>query len=152
MGETESRSSEALAWDIRLGANQPQRLLTVVFLALVAGVVGIALLGHWLFGVIGVLAVLLSASELFLPLHYSIDETGARQRIGVSVTEILWPNVKRVQLDQGGVKLSPFEGESRLEPFRGVYLRFSGNREEVLAKIRQFWRDDERLLAERTDG
>lgn len=152
MGEFEAKNPESLEWEVRLGAHQPHRLLTVVFLALVAGTLGIALLGHWVFGVIGVLAILLSTAELFLSQHYSIDETGARRRIGLSVTEILWPNVKRVQLEPGGVKLSPLDSESRLEPFRGVYLRFSGNREEVLAKIRQFWRDDERLLADRTDG
>ena len=45
--------------------------------------------------------------------------------------------VKRVIEGEDGVKLSPLAESGRLSPFRGVFLRYSGNRETVLEYIRQ---------------
>ncbi len=111
----------------------------IVATALAVGFVGIVLMHQVIFGIFGALAVLLSTSEMFIPIRYRLDEKGASARVGMSRTEIEWAQIKRLDdLDQA-VKLSPLaDRESRLEPFRGVTLRFTGNRDAVLAKIRQF--------------
>lgn len=38
--------------------------------------------------------------------------------------------------DKNGVLLSPFGHRTRLENFRGLYIKFAGNREEVMTVIR----------------
>jgi hypothetical protein len=141
--EEKSISVEPLVWEVRLGADQTPRRLIVVAIALLAGLIGIAWTHQAIIGVIGCLAILFSTSELFLPIRYRLDGTGASSNVGLSKTAIDWADVKRMTEDQKGVKLSPLAENSRLEPFRGVYLRFAGNQDEVLAKIRQLWGDHE---------
>jgi len=38
--------------------------------------------------------------------------------------------------DRNGVLLSPFSRQTRLETFRGIYIRFDGNRKEVMSVIK----------------
>lgn len=134
---------EPLEWEVRIGDDQPQKRMLIVATALAVGFVGIVLMHQVIFGVFGALAVLLSTSEMFLPIRYRIDGKGASSKVGMSRTEIAWDQVKRLDDLERAVKLSPLtDRESRLEPFRGVTLRFSGNREAVLAKIRQLWGDE----------
>ena len=130
---------EPFEWEVRIGDDQPQKRLIILATALAVGFVGIVLMRQVIFGIFGSLAVLLSTSEMFIPIRYRLDEKGASAKVGMSRTEIEWAQIKRLDdLDQA-VKLSPLaERDSRLEPFRGVTLRFSGNRDAVLAKIRQF--------------
>lgn len=47
-----------------------------------------------------------------------------------------WSSFKSCYPDKNGVLLSPFLSPSRLENFRGIYVRFSHNRSEVLDYIR----------------
>jgi hypothetical protein len=39
-------------------------------------------------------------------------------------------------VDKNGVLLSPFAGRSRLENFRGVYVRFGQNKDQVVNFVR----------------
>lgn len=108
-----------------------------------------ALLGYFWVGPLGILlgavVVLVSAAEMFLPIRYRLDGEEARSQIGLSVTAIRWENVKRLIQTDEGVRLSPLSQSSRLDAFRGVYLRFSGNEAEVLAKIAELRRDGRTL-------
>lgn len=47
-----------------------------------------------------------------------------------------WDTFRSFYVDKNGVLLSPFAKPSRLENFRGVYVRFGPNRSEVLDFIR----------------
>jgi hypothetical protein len=51
-------------------------------------------------------------------------------------SEIKWTSVKRCYLDDFGVKLSPLDRKSRLEAFRGVYLRFGDNQNQVIETVK----------------
>jgi hypothetical protein len=46
-----------------------------------------------------------------------------------------WSQVKSVRRDALGAKLSPLARPSRLEAYRGIYLWFEGNAEDVMAFI-----------------
>lgn len=49
-----------------------------------------------------------------------------------------WSDVRSFYTDRNGVLLSPFASPSRLENFRGIYLRFGAcNRDEILDFIRR---------------
>ena len=47
-----------------------------------------------------------------------------------------WDTFRSFYVDNNGVLLSPFAKPSRLENFRGVYIRFGANRAEVLDFIK----------------
>lgn len=46
-----------------------------------------------------------------------------------------WSALRSCYASDKGVLLSPFSRPSRLEGFRGIFLRFEGNREQVLEFI-----------------
>jgi len=131
-------SVEPLHWEVRLGAVNPMRRWAVLACAVLAGFAGLVLFRQPIFGVFGFLAIVLSTTEVLFPSKYRLDREGARAQCGMSVTTIAWENVKKVSEDALGVLVSPLQKSSRLDVFRGVYLRFADNRTEVLAKIREF--------------
>ena len=127
--------SEALEWTVDLSDElKPKRL--VVFVAILAvALIAVVGLHNIYIAIVGVLAVFASAAEVFLPLKFRLDKAGAHRKVGLSNSVIAWKDVKRVVESEVGLHLSPFEEPHRMDAFRGVYLRTSSNRSEVLGKI-----------------
>lgn len=123
-----------LEWKVFLGEQLQKKRVPVMFAIAIAGVAGFLMVSWWGF-FIGVGLVFASTAELWMPIQYKISEHEASARCGLSVSAIRWENVKRLIDTPEGIRLSPLEKSSRMDEFRGVYLRFSGNRDEVLAKI-----------------
>lgn len=145
--------SEALTWEINLGRQQPSKRFIVLLAGLASGVFGLVFCGHPMFLVLGPLFVVGSLKEVLFAQIHRLDSKGASVRCGLSHTAIEWENVRRVVESAEGVLLSPLAAPSRLDAFRGVYLRYVGNREDVLAKIRELRGEHEaRLLERRTDA
>lgn len=124
-----------LTWSLDLGRKYPDKRIVVGIIAIVAATIGYFVVG----GPVGILlgggVVIASLAELFFPLKYQLDETGASVRCGLNTTAIRWENVKRLITMPDGVRLSPLEKSTPLDAFRGVYVRFSSNESEVLATI-----------------
>ena len=81
-----------------------------------------------------------ATSEYLLPISYKLTDRCAVCRYGANRFELEWPRLKRALLYSDGIRLSPMPLPSRLDAFRGVYLRFAsdglpGDRESVLAAI-----------------
>lgn len=152
-GDDESPGQdENLTWEIHFGKLFPQKRVVCAAACVMAGVIGFFLTSSILVGGLGCAAIFASTAEMFLPSRYVLNLKGASARLGLSTTEIEWASVKRLLPVPGGIRLSPLEKSSRLEDFRGVLLRFSGNEEAVLAKIAEFWRNNEDGLAGPHDG
>lgn len=81
--------------------------------------------------------VLFSAiADFLLPMTFTLTRRAAMMRGWFKAQRIEWQDVRAVHEDDSGVKLSPFAHRSRLEPYRGVYLWFNGNREQVMAWVK----------------
>lgn len=100
--------------------------------------------GVWLFhspavALLPPVALLLSLSEFFFPVHYRLTATSAHVRHGLTVLEIRWADVRHAYLTAEGVKLSPLRAKNaRWEPLRGVFLRFDdANHDHVIATVRR---------------
>jgi len=138
---------EPLTWRVRLADDNPSRLLPIALAALVAGAVGIALGHSIVFGIVGVAAIAASTSEYWLGVTCTLSPDGATVRAGPSVSAIAWPDVRRVIVNDAGVTLSPLPGDSRLTPFRGVYLRAGRmGTERLVRAIGEFGGDSVRRL------
>jgi len=95
---------------------------------------------HFAFGGLGyalVAAVLLGCSlaRYFAPTWYELDEAGVAVRFLGHSRMVPWGEVRRVLVHREGVHLSPFERPSRLDSFRGTFLRFAGNADEVVSFV-----------------
>ncbi|MFN3682460.1 MAG: hypothetical protein ACK41F_00840 [Fimbriimonadaceae bacterium] len=141
----EDPGPEVLEWEVRLWERDPGKRP-----ALFGVVAAVSVASGWAFGpVMGLLAaafLLGSTMEFWWPVRYRLDGTGASARVGVSVTAIEWPSVRRAILGEDGLKLSPLDKPSRTAPFRGVYIRFNRNRDEVLGFVRRRLPDDAAFL------
>ncbi len=128
-----------LEWEVNVGREEPKKRWAVLGAASIAGLAGLLLLHHPLFALVGFIAIIVSSAEAILPLRYRLDSKGAGVKCGLSLTRIDWGSVRQVREDLRGVKLSPLADGNRLEPFRGVYLRYGKHKEGILAKVREHW-------------
>lgn len=94
--------------------------------------------GDWLFTAVAALFLLGSLSSFYLPTTYTIDADGVQMRRGIGSRRMEWSRVRSASPEPRGVFLSPFPLRSRLENFRGLWLPYRDNREEVLALVRRY--------------
>lgn len=140
MIDEERASQYTLRWKVHLLREQPQRAwIAAAIILLAAVVVGLAFRSAGM-GVLALVLLWLATRDYWLPLQYYVNEKGVGVRYLGAAFDISWDRVKYVTVTADGVKLSPLPPSSRLEPFRGVYLRFADNREQVLEAI-AFWRE-----------
>lgn len=135
-GSTEDPARELLRWRYHPVKEGGWRLVAVA-----AFIVGIPVLVGALYGPFYILLslVILGASlgTYFLPTEYALYAGGMETRfIGVT-RRFTWAQFRSFYPDRNGVLLSPFPAPSRLENFRGLYVRFSQNRDAVLAIVRE---------------
>lgn len=109
--------------------------------AVIAFLTGVPLLIGWLYGPFFVVLALVilggSLGTYFLPTDYVLYAGGLETRfIGVT-RRFAWDQFRSFYPDRNGVLLSPFPTPSRLENFRGLFVRFSDNREAVLSVVGQ---------------
>lgn len=124
-----------LSWKSHLARKYPGKLAFSVLAILLA-----SFAAHYAIGGIATIAVALvmiaSTSDFLLPVQYEISKDGATCKMLFKSASIRWADVRHYYLDEYGVKLSPLEHQSRLEAFRGVYLRFNNNDEQVIDIIK----------------
>jgi len=93
-------------------------------------------LGHPLYAVVSIAVLAASMSRYLLPTHYTLDETGVICRHLLRHQRLPWERIHRADIHRDGLFLSPFSRSSRLDSFRGVFLRFHGNDAAVAAFAR----------------
>lgn len=85
---------------------------------------------------LSVLIMLGSLSSFFLPTQYLLDDDKVRIKFFFTIREKKWGMFRSCYVDKNGVLLSPFDKPSRLENFRGLYIRFDRNRDQVVDFIK----------------
>lgn len=134
-----------------LGQEHPRKRMILILVAVIAGLIGLVWTRSIPLSILGIVLILTSSGELLLPTHYKLDESGATSKCGANNTVLEWDRVVSAWVDEEGVKLSPLPKGARMEPFRGVYLRFANNQDAVLAKIAHHWNGDAVFLGRGND-
>ena len=73
-----------------------------------------------------------SSAPFFFPTTYIFRDDNVTIKSSLRVFSRQWDSFKSYYPDKNGVLLSPFSSPSRLENFRGVYVKFGDNRSEVM--------------------
>jgi hypothetical protein len=120
-------------------------------LAVVVGfLLGVPALIGWMYGpFFTALALVIlggSMGTYFLPTDYAFYVGGVETRFLAVTRRFKWDQFRSFYPDRNGVLLSPFPAPSRLENFRGLFVRFARNRDQVIGVIR------ERVLPPTKDG
>ncbi len=95
-----------------------------------------------LFTFLSILILLVSLSSFFFPVTFSLDREYVTVKSNFTTRRRRWGEFKSFWVDRHGVLLSPFKGRSRLESFRGLYIRFSNNRDKVVSFIQRRWKEN----------
>ena len=131
-------SSDELTWRCHPARRQPGKAALV--LVVLAGLfVLLALYTTSIpFALVLTLVLFLSLSAFYFPTWYHVSGQGIRVKTLITRFERPWNTYRSHWPDQNGVLLSPFPRKSRLENFRGLFVRFEDNRDEVLAYVRRY--------------
>lgn len=89
------------------------------------------------FAVLALIVLLGSLAKYFLPTKFTLTESKIIIKSTTQTIAKPWSMFRSFYPDKNGVLISPFAEPSRLENFRGLYLMFSENRDEVLNAIRE---------------
>ncbi|MBD3234906.1 MAG: hypothetical protein GF315_14375 [candidate division Zixibacteria bacterium] len=131
--ETNRNSNDnAVAWVNHPAAVSRKRTLIVsIFLLIIFATVYLTTHSP-LLTVVAVIIMVGSLSSFYVPTKYTMNQDGVEIRSFSGIKTYNWSRFRSFYPDSNGVFLSPFVKPSRLENFRGVYLRFSDNRDEVM--------------------
>lgn len=138
----EPQPRELLSWTVHMARRDPYRLIPVCGSAAFAAVTAWIIFRNPIFSLAALFMIASSTAEYWLPARYRLTERGAECAYGANRLQIEWSAIKRALLYEDGLRLSPLPVASRLDAFRGVYLRFApdgkpGNREAVLAILNE---------------
>jgi hypothetical protein len=131
-------SPAPLVWRVHLAAQHPGKAAGAVFAILATVALAHFAFRSWVLCVAAALLLTGAVGEFLFPIRYQADASGVRAKWLAGGAAIAWPRVRRCYSDAEGVTLSPFSQPSRLERWRGVYLRFGEHKQEVLAAIDRF--------------
>lgn len=110
-------------------------ILVILFLFVIWLVVYLATSSFFLTG-LSVVIMLVSLSSFFLPTRYELNQEKVKIRFFLTMREREWRAFRSFYVDKNGVLLSPFAKPSRLENFRGVYVRFNQNKDQVVEFVK----------------
>jgi len=127
--------AETLRWRSHPVVDDYPRSVLLVALVVLAGVgTGISFGGVG-YAVLAAAVLVGSLGRYFAPTRYELDAEGVWVRFLGHVRRVSWGDIRRVSVHREGVFLSPFERPTRLDAFRGTFLRFAGNRGEVVSFV-----------------
>ena len=124
---------DSLTWVSHPAADDPFYKPLALISLIVAVSIGASLaFDHASFGILALLVLAISMARYFLPTTYHLSQQGLTMRLLGMKRRRDWGEFRNFYPHAVGVHLSPFARPSRLDPFRGQFLRFRGNRDEVL--------------------
>jgi hypothetical protein len=135
------REEDRVEWTVHLARDEPARAALVLLTALFAAALCFHLFGSLLFALFTAAALVAATAEFLFPIRYRLTAEAAEMRNLHNWRRIDWREVKKAYLLEDGVKLSPLAARTRLEPFRGVFLRFgpeAESKERILEAVRSY--------------
>jgi len=118
-------------------ARRDTRITTLVTIFIVVCIVIVWLISFSpLLTGLAVLILFGSLAGFYFPTRYIIYDDHLLVKTKMQTLRKDWSQYRSYYPDKNGVLLSPFGRPTRLENFRGLYVKFAGNREEVMDIVR----------------
>ena len=76
-----------------------------------------------------------SLSSFYFPTQYKLSENEIIVKTTMQTLKKEWSIYRTYYPDKNGVLLSPFARRTRMENFRGLYVKFESNKDEVMAFV-----------------
>jgi len=117
------------------GRNRTITILTTVFLVIC--VILVWLIAKSIFmTILSVVILFGSLAGFYTRTRYRLYDSYLTVKTPLSTLKKEWTQYRSFYPDNNGVLLSPFTRPTRMENFRGLYVKFAGNKEQVMAIVR----------------
>lgn len=137
-GENETvDEGEVLSWTCHPVRRRPLVSVAVTLFITLIGVLvqyATASLG---FAVLALVVLFASLAKFYFPTTYILSDKNLKRKTMTQTLVKKWSMFRTCYPDKNGILLSPFTRPTRLENFRGLYIMFEGNNDEVTAFIEQ---------------
>ena len=117
----------------------PGKSTTLVGIIFAVGAMAALSFEHILYGLGSILILLATTSRYLLPTDHLVDGQGASTTHLGFTRKLRWQQIARVDVHRDGLFLSPFNQASRLDGFRGIFLRYADNGGRVAVTV-DHWR------------
>jgi len=128
-------ATTSMQWSLHLARRHPRKGAAALVLIVLASLVAGYAFGSAVLGALACVLLIASVSDFLFPLRFVLGEDRVEARGLLHRRRMAWSQVRRVVRDEFGVKLSPLARRSRLDAYRGIYVWFEGNSEDVMAFI-----------------
>lgn len=128
---------EVLEWTCHPLKRKPLASAAVVLFIITVGVAIYLTTYSRLFTVLGLVILLMSLAKFFFPTRFKLSDRGIAIKTTTQTLFKDWKIYRSCYPDKKGILLSPFVEPSRMENFRGLYVMFEGNADEVTSFVRQ---------------
>lgn len=128
---------EVLQWTTHPIRRKPLAAILVTLFILLVGFLVFVSTGSKAFGTLALVVLFASLAKFYLPTRYRLSDKYIKVKTTTQTIQKNWSQFRSYYPDKNGVLLSPFLQPSRLENFRGIYLIFESNRDEVIAFIKE---------------
>ena len=143
----------SLQWKSHPARERPVATVFVTLFILIIFYLVYEISGEPFMVVIAALIFLFALTTFFFPTTYTVDERKVTIKYLFTVKERNLSAFRAVFPGSRGILLSPYLGPTRLENFRGFYLRYGKNNKEEVDKILAELIDwQNKLKAEKTSG
>lgn len=138
-GQLEPVEPAMLHWTIHPLAEEP-RVKSILLAALIVGlpIGAVFSFDGLIHGVISLAVLAASLSRYFLPTSITLDSEGVHTSHLGWRRQRSWGAFRRVDVHEDGVFLSPFARSSRMDPFRGYFLTFRNNGNQVTRFVEEY--------------
>jgi len=130
-------NGQTLQWVCHPVKRKPLVSVMVTLLIILISVLIFYSTGSQVFTVLGLVILSASLAKFYFPTRYYLTEQQLMIQTTTQKLTQKWTIYRSCYPDKKGILLSPFTEPSRLENFRGLYLMFNDNGEEVTAFIRE---------------
>lgn len=127
---------EVLEWTCHPVKRKPLVSAAVTVFIVVVGITIYSMTDSNLFTVLGLVILLMSLAKFYFPTKFKLSDRGITIKTTTQSVFKEWKIYRSCYPDKKGILLSPFVDQSRLENFRGLYVMFEGNADEVTSFVR----------------
>ena len=134
--EEQKNEGPRLSWKCHPATRKPLVTISVtLFVLLITAAVFYSTNSHT-FAVLTLLIMFGSLAKFYFPTSYTLTDEGIIIKTTTQTLHKAWSLYRSFYPDKNGILLSPFVRPTRLENFRGLYIMFHNNKDEVTAFVK----------------
>ena len=138
-------SEPSMTWKVHPMKDNPLKgvifwvtVIIVIFAVYWNIVLSFSKLQSIIFTFIASIFLLFSLSSFYLPTWFTINLEGIELRRWFYVKKMSWGKIRSVKDEVTGLFCSPFPVRTRLENYRGIFLLYRNNQDEIISIMKSY--------------